>query len=82
MGSGGTPSGDKSAGENVEGGNDRAFRRYPDMVREGPAQPPPYPADKARGGEIILKTPGRRAVFIAGLVGCVLLIIGIGLLMH
>jgi hypothetical protein len=43
------------------------------MVREGPAQPAPppkepYPAEKARGGEIILNTPGRRAVFIAGAV--------------
>ena len=47
------------------------------MVREGPAQtaPPPkapYPAEKARGGEIILNTPARRAIFIAGLVGAVL----------
>ena len=38
------------------------------MVREGPAQPPPYPAEKARGGEIILRTRLRRAVFIGGLV--------------
>ena len=40
------------------------------MVREGPAEPPPppkeYPAEKARGGEIILKTKLQRAVFIAG----------------
>jgi hypothetical protein len=48
------------------------------MVREGPAQPPPpqkepYPADKARGGEIILRTPARRAIFIAGLAGAVVL---------
>ena len=48
------------------------------MVREGPAQPAPrpkqpYPAEKARGGEIILNTPGRRAIFLAGLVGAVLL---------
>jgi hypothetical protein len=48
------------------------------MVREGPAQqaPPseqPYPAEKARGGEIILNTPLKRGVFIAGLVGAVLL---------
>jgi hypothetical protein len=47
------------------------------MVRESPAQPPPppkpYPADKARGGEIILKTTTRKAIFIAGLAGCVLL---------
>ncbi len=38
------------------------------MVREGPQQPPPYPAEKARGGEIILRTPLRRAIFIGGLV--------------
>ena len=49
------------------------------MVREGPAQPAPppkqpYPAEKARGGEIILNTPGRRAIFLAGLVGAVLLV--------
>jgi hypothetical protein len=46
------------------------------MVREGPAQPAPppeqpYPAEKARGGEIILNTPLKRWVFIAGLVGAV-----------
>lgn len=28
-----------------------------------------YPAEKARGGEIILNSPLRRAVFLAGLVG-------------
>jgi hypothetical protein len=48
------------------------------MVREGPPEPPPapkespvktYPADKARGGEIILRTTSRKAIFIAGLVG-------------
>ena len=41
------------------------------MVREGPAQPPPYPAEKACGGEIILRTPLRRAIFIGGLIGVV-----------
>jgi hypothetical protein len=41
------------------------------MVREGPAQPPPYPAEKARGGEIILRTPLRRAIFIGGLIAAV-----------
>ena len=40
---------------------------------EGPAQPPPYPAEKARGGEIILRTPLRRAIFIGGLAGAVVL---------
>jgi hypothetical protein len=34
-----------------------------------------YPADKARQGEIILRTPLRRAIFIAGLVGMVILIV-------
>jgi hypothetical protein len=29
----------------------------------------PYPAEKARGGEVILKTPLRRAVFFAGPIG-------------
>ena len=31
-----------------------------------------YPAEKARAGEIILRTPARRTIFIAGLVGIVL----------
>jgi len=48
------------------------------MVREGPAEPPPppkepYPAEKARGGEIILRTPARRAIFLAGLIGALVL---------
>ena len=29
----------------------------------------PYPAEKTRGGEIILTTPLRRAIFLAGLIG-------------
>ena len=33
----------------------------------------PYPAIKARGGEIILTTPARRAIFFAGLAGAVVL---------
>jgi hypothetical protein len=37
------------------------------MVRERPAQPSPYPADKARGGEIVLRKPWQRAVFVIGL---------------
>ena len=39
------------------------------MVRQGAPQPPPYPAEKARGGEIILRRPWQRVVFIAGLAG-------------
>ena len=41
------------------------------MVREGPPQPAPYPAEKARGGEIVLRTPLRRAIFIGGLIAVV-----------
>jgi hypothetical protein len=55
-----------------------------DMVREAPAEPPPppkaYPAEKARGGEIILRTPLQRWVFIAGLVGAVVLVLVLALL--
>jgi len=56
------------------------------MVREGPAEPAPppkqepYPAEKARGGEIILNTPARRWIFIAGLAGAVILVLLLGLL--
>jgi hypothetical protein len=50
------------------------------MVRERPAQPPPYPAEKARGGEIILRKPWQRAVFVAGLVIPVVLFVLLALL--
>jgi hypothetical protein len=51
------------------------------MVREGRVHPTtplkePYPAEKARGGTIILNTPAR---FIAGLVGAVLLVVILGI---
>jgi hypothetical protein len=49
-------------------------------VREAPSQPAPppkssnpYPAEKARGGEIILRSRTRRIIFIAGLAGAVVL---------
>jgi hypothetical protein len=48
------------------------------VVRKAPVQyapPKPYPAEKARGGEIILKTPLQRWVFIAGLIGAVVLVL-------
>ena len=52
-------------------------------VREGPPQPapppknepPPYPAEKARGGEIILRRPAQRYIFIAGLAGAAVLVL-------
>jgi hypothetical protein len=49
------------------------------MVRDGPARPPPYPAEKARGGEIILRTPLRRAIFIGGLIAAVVIALLLGL---
>jgi hypothetical protein len=49
-------------------------------VREGPPQPPPYPAELARGGEIILRTRLRRVIFFGGLIGVVVLVLLFGLL--
>jgi glutamate synthase domain-containing protein 3 len=43
------------------------------MAHDGPAEP--YPAEKARGGEIILRTPARRALFLSGLIGAVVLVL-------
>jgi hypothetical protein len=44
-------------------------------VRESPPEPPPYPAEKARGGRIVLRTPLRRMIFIGGLIGIFLLVL-------
>jgi hypothetical protein len=53
------------------------------MVREAPAQPAPppkpYPTEKARGAEIILKRPLQRWIFIAGLAGAALLVLALTL---
>jgi hypothetical protein len=38
-------------------------------------RPKPYPAEKARQGEIVLRTPWQRWIFIGALVACVLLVI-------
>ncbi len=40
----------------------------------------PYPGEKARGGEIVLRSRAQRAIFIGGLVGAVLLVVVLGLL--
>jgi hypothetical protein len=54
------------------------------MVREAPAQPPPrqtpYPAEKARGGEIILRTRQQRMIFAGGLIAAVVLALLLGVL--
>lgn len=42
------------------------------MARQHDA-PPVYSGEKARGGEIILRTRRERAIFIGGLVGAVVL---------
>jgi hypothetical protein len=47
------------------------------MVREGPPQPAPYPADKARGSEIILRKLWQRLVFIAGLAAPLVLLLAL-----
>ena len=40
----------------------------PEEHKKPPVDGPiPYPAEKARGGEIILRTPARRVIFIVGL---------------
>lgn len=54
------------------------------MVREGPAQPTPppkepFPADKARGAEVILNTPLRKGIFFGGLIGAILLVLALSL---
>jgi hypothetical protein len=45
------------------------------MPADRDRSPPEYPADKARGGEIILRRKWQRAVFIAGLAGAVVLVL-------
>ena len=42
----------------------------------------PYPADKARQGEIVLRTRSRRIIFAAGLVGLVALAVAMLFLLH
>jgi hypothetical protein len=40
-----------------------------------------YPAEKARGGEIIFNSPLRRAIFLAGLIGAFILVVVLALVM-
>lgn len=47
--------------------------------RSGATRNEPYPAEKARGGEIVLNTPLRRWVFIGGLAGAIALVLLLGL---
>ena len=75
----------KASPRNTAGGGTFRLRRHEEEARvtrnasakATPSQP--YPADKARGGEIILRTPLQRWGFIAGLAGAVLLVLALAL---
>jgi hypothetical protein len=45
------------------------------MVEEDNTGPKTYPADKARQGDIILRTPARRAIFIGGMLAALALVL-------
>jgi hypothetical protein len=55
--------------EGCKHGRRRTSREPPPPKQE------PYPEDKARGGEIILDTPLKRGILIAGLVGAIVLVL-------
>jgi len=48
-------------------------RDGPPQPAPPPAHPEPYPADKARGAAIVLRTRAMRVIFALGLVAAVLL---------
>ena len=55
--------------------------REPRPINMTPVQTPePYPAEKARGGEIILNTPARRLIFFGGLIGIFVLVVALRLI--
>jgi len=55
-------------------GETRMTRRDgPPQPAPPPAHPEPYPADKARGAAIVLRTRAMRVIFALGLVAAVLL---------
>jgi hypothetical protein len=45
------------------------------MAEEENTGPKTYPADKARQGEIILRTPVRRAIFVGGMLAALALVL-------
>jgi hypothetical protein len=49
-------------------------------MRDRGNEPKPYPAEKARQGEIILRRPWQRYVFFGALVGMVVLLLVFGML--
>jgi len=52
-------------------------KKRPAMDGDRNAKPTAYPAEKARQGEILLRTRARRLIVIAGLGGLVIVIIGL-----
>lgn len=52
------------------------------MPSNGDMEQTTYPAEKARQGEVILRTRPRQAIFIAGLVGIVLIAVLLVVLRH
>jgi hypothetical protein len=50
-------------------------RADPATTEGNERQTAPYPAGKVRDGAIILRTPLRRAIFITGLAGAVVLVL-------
>jgi hypothetical protein len=49
-------------------------------MRDNRNEPKPYPAEKARQGEIILRRPWQRYVFFGALVGMVILLLALGMI--
>ena len=61
----------------------KAVAQMPETQNPTPERstgPRTYSGDKARQGEIVLRKPWMRLVFIAGLVGCILLVLIIGII--
>jgi hypothetical protein len=50
-----------------------------DTADRRPERAPPYPAEKARQGEIILKTTWAKVVFMAGLFGGLAIVLALAL---
>ncbi|MCF3936697.1 hypothetical protein L1787_25220 [Acuticoccus sp. M5D2P5] len=62
---------ERSQGRN--GADEGGFSEKTDGGLPMDPKPPVYDADDARQGEVILKSRGRRSVFIAGMIGIALI---------
>jgi len=59
----------------MTGESKSTLRTKPETEAETESKPEKISADKARGGEIVLRTKRRRYIFLGGLIGMVLLAI-------